>query len=183
MTIVVRRVSAGDVDGVLECLRSYGFHLLGGRHADPEYPADAVLQVRNAVSHFDLSRHCWVAEGSGGILGFCSWEWLDRSRRQAKTLLITVLPSARSLGVGSLLQERRMSEMREEGAREVHTWSDDPRAIRWYQERFGYVEIGREPLLHCLHRFTWGDRVEWGIHRGFRTSADLAHLVARLDTA
>ena len=153
---------------------------IGGRVADPEFPADAVLQVRNAISHFDLRERCWLAEREGSVLGFCSWDWLDREKGSAKTLLIVVLPAARSLGVGSLLQRRRMLEMRAEGAREVHTWSDDPKAIAWYKERFGYVEMGREPLLHCLHHFRWDERSTWGIHRGFREQEQLAHLVADL---
>lgn len=180
MSVIVRRVEQRDVDDVLTCLRTYGFHLLGGRLADPDFPADAVLSVRNAVSHFDLRERCWLAERDGHVLGFCSWDWLEEPQGAAKTLLIVVLPAARSLGVGSLLQRRRMEEMQELGAVEVHTWSDDPKAIQWYKDRFGYVEVGREPLLHCLHRFRWGERAEWGIHRGFRDRSELAHLVADL---
>ncbi|HEU4828441.1 MAG TPA: GNAT family N-acetyltransferase [Gemmatimonadales bacterium] len=182
MNPTVRRVEEGDVDAIFACLRTYGFHLLGGRFADPDFPADAVLSVRNAISHCDLRERCWLAERDGSVLGFCSWDWIDQGNGSAKTLLIVVLPSARSLGVGSLLQRRRMEEMRDLGAREVHTWSDDPKAIQWYQGRFGYAEVGREPLLHCLHRFQWGDRAEWGIHRGFREQDELAHLVANLTT-
>jgi N-acetylglutamate synthase-like GNAT family acetyltransferase len=182
MSAIIRRVEARDVDAVFECLRTYGFHLLGGPSADPDFPAGAVLSVRNAISHFDLRERCWLAEREGTVLGFCNWAWIDEAQGTAKTLLIVVLPAARSLGVGSLLQQRRMEEMRELGAREVHTWSDDPKAIQWYKDRFEYVERGREPLLHCLHRFRWGERTEWGIHRGFRDRDELAHLVADLTT-
>ena len=180
MSPTIRRVEQRDVDAVLACLRTYGFHLLGDRYADPDFPADAVLSVRNAISDFDLRERCWLAEADGSVLGFCSWDWLDAGKGTAKTLLIVVLPAARSLGVGSRLQRRRMQEMREHGAREVHTWSDDPKAIAWYKSHFGYVEVGREPLLHCLHHFRWGDREAWGIHRGFRERDELAHLVADL---
>lgn len=180
MSTIIRRVEARDVDAVFACLRTYGFHLLGGRFADPDYPADAVLHVRNAISHFDLRERCWLAERDGAVLGFCSWDWLDEAKGQAKTLLIVVLPAARSLGVGSQLQRRRMQEMQASGALEVHTWSDDPKAIAWYKEHFGYVELGREALLHCLHHFRWGEQAAWGIHRGFRARDELAHLVADL---
>jgi ribosomal protein S18 acetylase RimI-like enzyme len=182
MTTVIRRLEEQDIGGVLACLRTYGFHLLDGRVADSDFPDDAVLSVRNAISDFDLRERCWLAERDGSVLGFCSWDWLDQPQRLAKTLLIVVLPAARSLGVGSMLQRRRMAEMKEAGAREVHTWSDDPGAIQWYKDRFGYVEVGRAPLLHCLHRFRWGERSEWGIHRGFRDRDELAHLVADLTT-
>ncbi|HLS46972.1 MAG TPA: GNAT family N-acetyltransferase [Gemmatimonadales bacterium] len=180
MSVTVRPIADDDVDGAIECLRSYGFHLLGGRLADPDFPEDAILTVRNRIVHADFSERCWIAEREGRILGFCDWAWIDRDAGIAKTNLITVLPEARSLGVGSLLQRRRMAEMREQGARELHTWSDSPEAIRWYITRFGYREVGRVPLRHSLHRFTWQDRELWGIHRGFRDREELAHLVANL---
>ena len=115
MSAIIRRVEARDVDAVFGCLRTYGFHLLGGPSADPDFPAGAVLSVRNAISHFDLRERCWLAEREGAVLGFCSWAWIDEAQGIAKTLLIVVLPAARSLGVGSLLQQRRMEEMRELG--------------------------------------------------------------------
>lgn len=110
------------------------------------------------------------------LLGFCCWDWQEETSQVAKTVLITVVPEARSSGVGAMLQNRRLDEMRELGAREVHTYSDDPKAIRWYQERFGYRVIGYEPIYHCLHRFRFGDATYWGIHRGFPDRTELAHL-------
>ncbi|HZP83501.1 MAG TPA: GNAT family N-acetyltransferase [Chthonomonadaceae bacterium] len=177
MSLTIRRPDESALPGLFRCLQTYRLHLLGQTEvADPDFAGDALLSVRNAICHVNLAEKCWVAEQEGQILGFCCWDWRDRAQQSAKTILISVLPEARSLGIGSLLQQRRMDEMHEQGAREVHTWSDDPKAIRWYQERFGYELIGYEPIHHCLHCFTLGARSVWGIHRGFVERDQLAHL-------
>ena len=177
MSVEIRPPGEADLDGLFRCLEAYRLHRLGGAGVtDTDFAADAILSVRNAICYIDLAEKCWVAEQDGQLLGFCCWGWRDRAQQSAKTILISVLPEVRSLGVGSLLQQKRMDEMREQGAHEVHTWSDDPRSIRWYQERFGYELIGYEPIYHCLHCFTLGDRSVWGIHRGFVERDQLAHL-------
>lgn len=178
MDIEVRRADESLRDGIFDCLRAYRFHLLGEEmRADPDFPEEAILSVRNAICSINLEEKCWVATRGTKVLGFCCWDWRDVALRSAKTVLITVVPEARSLGIGSLLQRRRLEEMGEQGAVDVHTWSDDPKAIRWYQERFGYQLLGYEPIYHCLHRFTLGQQTFWGIHRGFVESEQLAHLM------
>jgi GNAT superfamily N-acetyltransferase len=178
--IVIQRPTAAHLAGIRVCLAAYRFHCFGeGDVADPDFPADAILTVRNAIHTVDLADRAWVVLRDGEVLGFCCWDWLDRAAGSAKTVLISVLPAARSLGVGSRLQQRRMDEMRAAGAREIHTWSDEAGAIRWYQERFGYRLEGYEPIHHAVHRFILGGETFWGIHRGFRESSQLAHLVCR----
>lgn len=173
----LRAPTEQDIPGIFRCLASYRLHPLGGSDTvDPDFAPDVILSVRNSICDVNLEEKCWVAEGEGRLLGFCCWDWQDEREGIAKTVLITVVPEARSTGVGYLLQLRRLDEMREEGAREVHTWSDDPKSIRWYQERFGYENLGYEPIFHCLHRFRFGDRDFWGIHRGFVDRDQLAHL-------
>ncbi len=183
MSAAIRAPQQQDLDSLFECVRTYDFHLLRpGAVADPELPADAMLTVRNRIVEVDLQRRCWIAEDGGRVLGFCCWGWLDEPARKAKTILICVRPDARKLGLGSLLQARRMREMQEQGARELHTWSVDPESVRWYQSHFGYRALGEEPLRHSLHRWYWNDRSYWGIHRGFRERDMLTHLVTDLPT-
>jgi GNAT superfamily N-acetyltransferase len=183
MTVEIRGPRQDDLDGVFDCVRTYDFHLLQpGGIADPGFPEDAILAVRNRIVEIDLQKRCWVAAGDGRILGFCCWGWLDEVARKARTILICVRPEARKFGIGSLLQERRMLEMREAGARELHTWSVDPQSVRWYETHFGYRDVGEEPLRHSLHRWFWNDRSYWGIHRGFRGRDMLTHLVTDLAT-
>lgn len=164
--------------GIFACLRDYQLHLLGARVvADPDFPEDAILSVRNEISHVDLARHSFVALRDERVMGFCCWSWSDEAARHAKTVLISVLEEARGSGVGSLLQRARMEEMWGAGASEIHTWSDDPRSIAWYEQHFGYRVVGREPIRHSLHRFHWGERSWWALHRGFPNRDELAHLV------
>ena len=184
MTITVRPPTHRDIDGVFACLRDYSLHLLGaGPTADPDFPKDSILAVRNQISDIDLARRSFVATRDDRVLGFCCWAWSDEGARHAKTVLISVLASARGLGIGSLLQQARMEEMWAASAEEIHTWSDDPRAIAWYEQHFGYRVAGREPIRHALHRFHFGERSWWALHRGFPERDELAHLVLQRGAA
>lgn len=182
--ITIRSPRIEDVQGIFECLAVYNVHLLDENScADRNFPKDAVISVRNSISHINLFDKCWVAAADDQILGFCCWAWLDETAGAAKTVLISALPRARRLGIGKSLQRKRQDEMRERGAREVHTWSDDPIAINWYQKIFGYHIVGYEPILHCLHRFHFnGANSIWAIHRGFIERERLAHLRLQFDS-
>ena len=173
----MRKPNPDDWEAVFVCLAAYNLHRLADvACADPDFSYDAILSMRNSVCHIDLAEKCWVATADDQVVGFCCWDWIDREGSIAKTVLISVARSARSLGVGALLQQRRLDEMVDEGAR-VHTWSDDPRAIDWYQKRFGYDLLGHEPTRHCLHRFHLGEHKEtWALHRGLTERDTLAHL-------
>lgn len=178
-SIAIRRPRSTDLSGIFHCLQAYNVQILRGdvRCADDDFEADHIMTVRNAISHIDLSDKCWIADDGDGILGFCCWDWRDAAKRSAKTVLISVLDNARTRGVGKLLQQRRQDEMRERNAIDVHTWSDDPRAVKWYQRTFGYQLLGHEPIRHSLHRFHFDGKGEvWAIHRGFIEQDKLAHL-------
>jgi GNAT superfamily N-acetyltransferase len=172
-----------DVRGIFECLAVYNVHLLDeGPRADRNFSEETIISVRNSISHINFFDKCWVAVEDDQVVGFCCWAWRDETAGVAKTVLISALPHARRLGVGKSLQKRRQDEMRERGAREVHTWSDDPAAINWYQKIFGYKVVGYEPILHCLHRFHFdGANSIWAIHRGFVEREQLAHLCLQFD--
>jgi N-acetylglutamate synthase-like GNAT family acetyltransferase len=183
MELEIRAPGEADLDSLFDCLRTYGFHLLGGAGpvVDPEFDDDAVLAVRNRVAQVDLADKCFVAVNVGEVAGFCCWAWLDEARGIAKTVLICVRPERRERGVGARLQQRRMDDMRARGARELHTWTVDPRSVAWYGRHFGYRVLGAEPVRHSLHRWTLGERVFWGIHRGFRGHDELTHMVTELE--
>ena len=184
MSITVRPPMERDMDGIFACLRDYKLHLLGaGPVADPDFPEDVILSVRNEISHIDLASRSFVAVLDDEVLGFCCWAWSDEAAHHAKTVLISVRESARGLGVGSLLQQARMEEMWTEGVEAIHTWSDDPRSIAWYERHFGYRVVAREPIRHSLHRFHWGERSWWALHRGFPERDELAHMVLTREAA
>jgi GNAT superfamily N-acetyltransferase len=181
VSLELRTPREEDLVGVFACLRSYGHHLLGDHEvADPDFCDDAILTVRNGIVHVDLEDKAWVAARGDEVVGFCCWDWIDRGRGSAMTILIAVLPSARGVGAGSLLQRRRMDDMRVRGAREVHTWTDGTDSADWFCRRFGYRAIGVEPVRHALHCWLWRGQTYWGIHRGHRSAETLTHLVADL---
>jgi N-acetylglutamate synthase-like GNAT family acetyltransferase len=182
LSVTIRKAAYADLSAIFRCLRFYNVHVLWGNKefADTNFSEDHLLTVRNTISHIDLSSKCWVADDGDDIQGFCCWDWRDESKLSAKTVLISATDVGRSRGVGKLLQHQRQQEMREHGANEVHTWSDDPRAVNWYQRTFGYQIVGYEPIRHTLHRFHFKEQGDvWALHRGFQQHDTLTHLVLK----
>lgn len=176
--LVIRPPALSEMPAVFAVLAEYRVHLFGaGALADPDFPADALLSLRNGIVDVDLAARALVAVHQGSVAGFCCWSWLDAPAREAKTVLISVRQSRRGSGIGAALQRARMEAMWAAGARSIHTWSDDPSAIAWYQRHFGYVVLAEEPIRHALHRFHLGERSWWAVHRGFPERASLTHLV------
>jgi GNAT superfamily N-acetyltransferase len=177
----LRKPTALDMPAVFDVLAEYRVHPLGSAAlADPDMPADGLLSLRNTIVDVDLETCALVADVGGDLAGIACWGWHDRAAAAARTILITVRNRSRGAGVGTALQRARMEAMRSAGARSVHTWSDDPAAVAWYERNFGYRRIGEEPVRHALHRFQLGERSWWAVHRGFPGQATLAHLVAAL---
>jgi GNAT superfamily N-acetyltransferase len=163
---------------VFAVLAEYRVQLLGAAPlADADFPADALLVVRNAIVDVDLGVRALVAVSERHVLGFCCWDWLDPEAGAAKTVLITVQRSQRGSGIGAALQQARMDAMWAAGAESSHTGGDDPSAIAWYPRHFGYAAVGEEAIRHALHRFHLGEVTWWALHRGFPERAALTHLV------
>lgn len=167
-----------DVPDIFTVLAQYRVHPLGtAEQVDPDFPADSVLHLRNSIVDVDLEQRSLVATLDDELVGFCCWDWLDASAAIAKTVLITVLPSARGSGVGRMLQQARMDAMWAAGAQSIHTASDDPASVAWYIRHFGYRSMGRVPICHALHRLHWRDQSWWAIHRGFPQHDTIENLV------
>ncbi|HET9604623.1 MAG TPA: GNAT family N-acetyltransferase [Gemmatimonadales bacterium] len=176
----IRAPHGMEMPAVFAVLAEYRVHLLGAAPlADADFPPDALLAVRNTIVDVDLDARALVAVEEGRVVGFCCWDWLDHDARAARTVLITVQRSRRGSGIGAALQRARMEAMWAAGAETIHTWSDDPSAIAWYERHFGYEAVGDEAIRHALHRFRLGDSTWWALHRGFPERGSLTHLVAR----
>lgn len=90
----------------------------------------------------------FVAEVEGRIVGTCSY--IVHSADLAETASLAVDPACKGSGVGHLLQQARLDEMRKRGIRTVRTETDRPETIRWYVERFGYRIVGTNPKKHAF---------------------------------
>jgi len=90
----------------------------------------------------------FVAEAGGRIVGTCSY--IVHSADLAETASLAVDPACKGGGVGHLLQQARLDEMRERGIKTVRTETDRPETIRWYVEHFGYRVVGTNPKKHAF---------------------------------
>jgi len=104
--------------------------------ADTPDPERSGIEVANG----------FVAEAEGRIVGTCSY--IVHSADLAETASLAVDPACKGGGVGHLLQQARLDEMRERGIKTVRTETDRPETIRWYVERFGYRIVGTNPKKH-----------------------------------
>jgi len=138
-SIIIERAREEDRPRIFELLEQANMH----RVPSPEMPGLS----------FD---NYFVARLSGRVVGFCGYKVL--SSTDAKTELMVVDVACRGLGVGMMLQTRRMEDMLARGIRTVTTNADLPETIVWYKRHFGYREVGR---LAKLHEFGDPSIPEW----------------------
>jgi ribosomal-protein-alanine N-acetyltransferase len=131
MEILIEKACEADRPRILELLRQANMH----RVPSPEMPA------------FTYENY-FVARLDGEIVGFSGYKILAPT--EAKTELMVVDKRYRGLGVGFLLQQRRMEDMLSQGVQRLTTNADLPETIAWYQKHFGYREAG---TLQKLHEF------------------------------
>ncbi len=129
MEIVIERAREEDRPRIFELLEQANMH----RVPSEEMPT---LTYENY----------FVARFEGKIVGFSGYKILNPT--EAKTELMVVDKRSRGLGVGYLLQQRRMDEMLSRGIRRLTTNADLPETIAWYQKHFGYQEVGKLQKLH-----------------------------------
>jgi len=137
--VIIEPAAAGDLPDILAVLETVNMHHI----PSPEMP------------EFDLSC-AFVARLHGVVVGVAGYKMLSATR--AKTTLLAVLPEVRRLGIGRLLQERRMDALVALGIRTLTTNADRPETIAWYEKYFGYVRVGTLPKLHPFGRT---DIAEW----------------------
>jgi len=134
MKVVIRKAVPQDMPAIFELLKLANMHYI----SSPEMPS---LTYENY----------FIADLAGRIVGFCGYKILAPT--EAKTELMVVHPDCRGMGVGIMLQTRRMRDMLSRGIRTLTTNTDLPASIEWYQKHFGYRKIG---TLKKLHEF--GDK-------------------------
>jgi N-acetylglutamate synthase-like GNAT family acetyltransferase len=83
---------------------------------------------------------CFVATVDGTVRGVGGYRIL--STTEAKTTLLAVAPKFAALGLGMLLQDKRLKHLRDSGIRTVTTNTDDPRVERWLVREYGFIRTG-----------------------------------------
>lgn len=82
----------------------------------------------------------FVADIEGRVVGVASY--LVSEPHLAETSGLAVDPDYLGCGIGQLLQEARLAEIRQRGLTRVKTETDRPEVISWYVEKFGYRLAG-----------------------------------------
>ena len=130
--VVVRKMRPEDVPGALRVLAQWN---MAPRVPSAEVPNSERTSMDNG--------NAFVAEAGGRIVGTCSYFLVGDG--WAETASLAVDPEPRFAGVGVLLQQARLDEMRGRGVRRVRTETDRPATVRWYVRRFGYRTVGTDP--------------------------------------
>ena len=115
--VVVRKMRPEDLPGAIRILAQWNMapRASSAGVSDPERTS---LDNGNA----------FVAEAGGRIVGTCSYFLMGDDC--AETASLAVDPEPRFAGVGVLLQQARLDEMRGRGVRRVLTKADRPATIR-----------------------------------------------------
>jgi predicted N-acetyltransferase YhbS len=135
--VVVRKMRPEDVPGALRVLAQWNMAPVAPSEEVPE-PLRTSIDIDNA----------FVAEAGDRIVGTCSYFLIGDD--WAETASLAVDPEPRFAGVGVLLQQARLDEMRGRGVRRVLTKADRPATIRWYVRRFGYRIVGTGLKKHAF---------------------------------
>lgn len=121
--MIVRKAEKDERDAILKVLEPWNMHHV----PSPE------------MEELDLS--CFfVAVEKDQIVGVSGYKMLESG--DGKTTLLGVLPEFGGKGIGKILQDKRLLEMFEKGAKKVITNADRPATIKWYKKNYGYYEIG-----------------------------------------
>jgi N-acetylglutamate synthase-like GNAT family acetyltransferase len=135
--VQVRKMRPDDLSGSLRILGLWNMAPLTPSAEVPE-PERTSIDIENA----------FVADARGRIVGTCSYFMLGDG--WAETASLAVDPDPRFAGVGVMLQQARLDEMRRRGVRHVRTETDRPATVRWYVRRFGYRIVGTAPKKHAF---------------------------------
>jgi N-acetylglutamate synthase-like GNAT family acetyltransferase len=135
--IVIRKMHEADLPACMAILARWNMAPRPASADNPD-PERSGIEVDNG----------FVAESAGRIVGTCSY--IVHSPELAETASLAVDPDFKGGGVGFLLQQARLKEMRQRGIRCVRTETDRPDTIRWYVKRFGYRIVGTNPKKHAF---------------------------------
>ena len=103
--------------------------------------ARGLPQEVGALHQPERNKYVVVCEDAAEIVGYVAWD-IDTARRHGGIEILAVVPSHRRLGVGTMLCERAMADMKSRGVEvvEVRTGGDAFHApARRLYESLGYT--------------------------------------------
>lgn len=145
--LIVRKMREADLPACMAILAQWDMAPRPASDETPD-PERTGIDVANG----------FVAETGGRIVGTCGY--IVHSADLAETASLAVDRNFKGGGVGYLLQQARLDEMRRRGIKTVRTETDRPGTIRWYVEKFGYRIVGTNPKKHA---FSLADVDTWTI--------------------
>lgn len=122
---VIRKMRPGDLDAAQNILAQWNMAPSAPTAAIPD-PERNDIELPNS----------FVAELGGRVVGIASY--LVPETDLAETCGLAVDPDYLGCGIGQMLQDARLAEIRSRGLTRVRTETDRPEVIHWYMEKFGY---------------------------------------------
>ncbi|MDY6964401.1 MAG: GNAT family N-acetyltransferase [Halobacteriota archaeon] len=161
---MIRRAEESDIERILSVLSCYNFKVLNPVDDSPiDDESEELITLYNGASELNLDKG-FVAEYEGKIVGFSHYKRHEDGK--AKTTLLTVMPKYRKHGFGKKLQIARMKDAYDNGYEILMTFTENPKASKWYVKHFGYQVIGTDVCYHRLHFIPLSNRIIWGVHYG-----------------
>jgi len=135
MNITIRKMITGDISKALAILSQWNMAPIMPSRENPD-PERSSLNIDNSFVALDGDR----------LIGVCSY--IVHSEELAETASLAVDPAHKGRGVGSMLQQARLDEMRQRGIKKVRTETDRSENVEWYIKKFHYRKIGKNRKKH-----------------------------------
>jgi predicted N-acetyltransferase YhbS len=147
-TIVIRKMREEDRPRVMEILARWNMTPISPSAERPDPERTTVAADGTA----------FVAVMGEQVVGVASY--ILHGHRSAETASLAVDPSCRGTGIGEMLQQARLTELKLRGIERLRTECDRPEVVDWYVRKFGYRVVGKNPKKH---QFSLADVDHWTV--------------------
>lgn len=135
--VAIRKMRPADAAGAVRVLAQWNMA--------PIMPSPQVPSPERETINIENS---FVAELGGVIVGVASY--IVHTPELAETASHAVDQRYRGKGIGYLLQQARLREMKKKGIKTVRTETDRHETVEWLVARFGFTIIGTNRKKHSF---------------------------------